>query len=177
MLHGSARRTLTVLRLEFASTDLWAVFEAAVEQIASDLDESPVRVNYATRRRTMANWRLPEADWIALCSGIPKLGRRRARNDPAPGTVLVWAQVTQAEPLRSPLLATMRRTGQDTEPLVDEVAQLLTPASQKGSRRELRHRLDRYAAHLATRCDNSADLAVPLSDMFIGVPKRDGCHQ
>jgi len=143
-----------VLRLQLAGTDLWSVFEAAVDRVAHDLDTNPTRINYATRRRVLACWHMPETDWAELCADIPKLGRMMARTGgPAVGSVLVWARATQSEHIHSPVLTDMRRAGQATSPVSNQVAQLLTPASRKGGRLELLRRLDRYATHLADRCD------------------------
>jgi hypothetical protein len=74
---------------------------------------------------------------------------------PAAGSVLVWAQATQSEHIHSPVLTAMRVSNQ--------VAQLLTPASQKGGRLELLRRLDRYATHLADRCD-TVRTAIPPTE-------------
>lgn len=158
-----ADTSLSVLRRQLAGTGLWAEFETIAEQIARTLDSTPKRINYARRRQALASWQMPGADWTALSAGIHKRGPIMGRKDPAVGTVLVWAQVNQAEHLRCPLLATMRRAGQDTTPLTNEIAQFLTPVNQRGSRLELRHRFDRYAARLAARCDTGADPAIPLA--------------
>lgn len=159
---GRANTALAVLRRQADGTDLWTDFETAVERIAHDLDNSPKRINYAKRRRALSTWRMSEADWAALCSGIPKFDRLRAKNDPSVGTVLAWAQVAQADHLLCPIITTQRHTGKDTKPLVNEVAQFLTPASQKGGRLELRHRLDHYAARLAHHCDIGAEPNQPM---------------
>ncbi|OLZ73393.1 hypothetical protein AV521_04760 [Streptomyces sp. IMTB 2501] len=150
---GSAERTLFVLNRQMPTSDLWEEFEASVERIAAELDNNPRRVNYARRRRAMATWQMPLRDWTDVCSGIAKLGRLAARQDPALATVLVWTEVTQAEHLNCPLLSTPSLTRQDRTRLLDNVAQFLTPAHQKGGRLELRRRLDAYAARLAARCD------------------------
>ncbi|GAA2646374.1 hypothetical protein GCM10010425_64850 [Streptomyces spororaveus] len=100
----------------------------------------------------MVGWRMPTSDWPELCNGIPKLGRL-ARQEPALGAVLVWAEVTQSEPLNCPLLATTVLAGQDRKLLVDQVGQFLTPTNQKAGRLKLRRRLELYAARLAARCD------------------------
>jgi hypothetical protein len=162
MPRGAAARTLTVLRLQFANTNLWTAFETTVERIARDLDSNPMRINYAKRRQALNHWQMPEADWTTLCTDIPKLGRMMTRTTgPALGTVLVWTQITQAEHIHCPVFTTMRRAGQDTAHLIDEVAQVLTPASQTTGRLELRSRIDRYAAHLADRCDIGTDPTTP----------------
>lgn len=151
MPRGVAGGTLDVLDRVVPSS-LWEEFEAGVERIAAELDSSPNRVNYARRRHAMATWRMPPRDWPELCNGIPKLGRL-ARREPDFATVLVWVEVTQSEHLNCPLLAL---PSQDRRLLVDQVAQFLTPAHQRAGRRELRRRLDLYAARLAAQCDSAA---------------------
>lgn len=158
---GRAKTALAVLRQQAAGADLWTDFEAAVERIARDLDSHPSRINYAKRRQALSTWQMSEADWTALCSGIPKLGRLKAKNDPSVGTVLAWAQATQADHLLCPIITGLRHTRQDTKPLVNKVSQFLTPTNQKGGRLELRHRLDRYAARLAHYCDIDANPTSP----------------
>lgn len=151
-----------MLRQQAAGADLWTDFETAVERIARDLDSNPKRINYAKRRQALSTWQMSEADWTALCTGIPKLGRLKAKNDPSVGTVLAWAQATQADHLLCPIITTLRHTRQDTKPLVNKVSQFLTPTNQKGGRLELRHRLDHYAARLAHRCDIGANPNQPM---------------
>jgi hypothetical protein len=50
-----------------------SVFEATVDHIARDHDTNPTRVNYATRRRALACWHMPKADWAELCADIPQI--------------------------------------------------------------------------------------------------------
>ncbi|MFJ4860615.1 TniQ family protein [Streptomyces sp. NPDC088748] len=159
-------KTLGTLRSSVVSTfdvlgrampgNLWEEFEAGVERIAAELDSNPNRVNYARRRQSIATWRMPAPDWPELCDGIPKLGHL-ARQEPHLATVLVWAEVTQSEHLKCPLLAAPALGGRDRKQLVDQVAQFLTPAHQKAGRLELRRRLDLYAVRLAVQCDSAPD--------------------
>ncbi|MFC9409947.1 hypothetical protein ACFRAA_34365 [[Kitasatospora] papulosa] len=48
--------------------------------------------------------------------------------------------------------------------MVDQVAKFLTPAYQKGSRLQLRGRLDAYAARLASRIDRGLSPACGFMD-------------
>jgi hypothetical protein len=127
---GRAKPALAVLRQQAAGADLWTAFETAVERVARDLDSNPNRINYTKRRQALSTWQMSEADWTALCSGIPKLGWLKAKNDPSVGTVLAWAQATQADHLLCPIITTLRHTRQDTKPLVNKVSQFLTPTNQ-----------------------------------------------
>ncbi|SEH02386.1 hypothetical protein SAMN05444920_12644 [Nonomuraea solani] len=160
MLQGSASRTQAVLRNQIPDDGMWQEFETAVEQIACILDNDPERINYTDRRRAMATWEMPQADWIRLCTGIPKMARMATQN-PLIGTALVWSEVTQAEHLQCPPLKTLRQIdGPEARRVGDTVAQLLTPSRQRAGSFVLRRRLNQYAANLAAQCDNGTG---PLS--------------
>ncbi|MGV9778233.1 hypothetical protein [Streptosporangium sp. NPDC003464] len=72
MLQGSASRTQAVLRDQIPDDGMWQEFETAVEQIARILDNQPERINYADRRRAMATWEMPQADWIRHAPASPR---------------------------------------------------------------------------------------------------------
>lgn len=151
---GAAASSLAALRDQNTGHDQWAVFETALEQIACHLDNNPRRINYASRRQALTTWQMPESDWIALGSGIPRLGRMMARKDPSAASVITWAQVTESEHINCPIITTRRRAGQNATDLVNQVAALLTPRNQAGGRLELLRRLAEYAASLAESCDS-----------------------
>ncbi|NUP20857.1 MAG: TniQ family protein [Streptomyces sp.] len=148
-----ALSTLNKLRCQFGDVDLWPRFERVTEQLADYLDKLPQRTNYTRRRRFMANWTMPYGDWLALSSGLAQGNRLTSRHGTAIGTVLVWAEVTQAEYLLCPLRQRLRRSGTDTAPLIDEVSQYFTHANQRRGRLELRRRLQPYVRELGNRID------------------------
>jgi hypothetical protein len=137
-------------------------FEHATEAMAQDLDAAttaPSRgVDYAKRRTELAQWRLPYADWCDLIQDLryTQYGRRTRWTEEkrmVPST-LIWARVTQGEPLYSPTVLDHKQNYPDDElPLA--VAIFLTPRHQQGIRLELRHRFDAYADNLAPRIDRA----------------------
>ncbi|WP_095850012.1 hypothetical protein [Streptomyces sp. Ag82_O1-15] len=148
-----ALSALNKLRCQFGGADLWPRFEHATDQLADYLDRLPRRTNYANRRRLMANWAMSYDDWLALCSGLAQSDRLTSRHGVAIGTVMVWAEITQAEYLLCPLLQRLRRSGSDSDSLIDEVSKCFTPANQRSGRLELRRRLQTYVHELGSRID------------------------
>ncbi|WP_329258578.1 TniQ family protein [Streptomyces sp. NBC_01478] len=180
-----ALSTLNKLRCQFGGADLWPRFEHATDQLADYLDRLPQRTNYAHRRRFMANWTLPYEDWLALCSGLAQGDRLTSRHGAAIGTVMVWAEVTQAEYLLCPLLQRWRRSGTDAGPVIDEVSKCFTPANQRGGRLELRRRLHTYVHELSSRIDagdalgstdHGADARSLLTSLPPALRARDASH-
>ncbi|MGW7406824.1 TniQ family protein [Streptomyces sp. NPDC054833] len=150
---NKALSTLKKLRGQFGDADLWPRFEDATEQIARYLDELPQRTNYAHRRRMMSDWTMLYGDWVVLCSGLPQADRLASRHGTEIGTVLVWAEITQADHLLCPLLQDLRKSRTGHNPLIDEISQFFTPVNQRGSRLALRLRLQKYARELGDRID------------------------
>lgn len=150
---SNALSTLRKLRRQFGDTSLWPRFDIATGQIARYLDELTQRTNYAHRRRLMANWTMPYDDWTTLSSGLRQADRLTSLHGTVIGTVLVWAEVAQADHLLCPRLEDLRKSATDHRPVIDEIAQFFTPANQRGSRLVLRQRLERYARELGCRID------------------------
>lgn len=147
-----ARSALTKLRGQFGESDLWKRFEDITEQLARHLDGLPQRVNYANRRRALASWQLPRADWSALIEGLPQGRRLTARYGTALGTVLIWTEATQSDYLLCPLLQHLRRDGTGPAHLTDELSRFLAPASQDRTRQALLQRIAQYATTAEALC-------------------------
>ncbi|NUK83651.1 TniQ family protein [Streptomyces lunaelactis] len=161
---GCARYALHVLGRQLDEAHLWPAFEEAVEQIARDLDQQMNSVDYANRRQMMATWPLPVDDWLALSVDLPKLGRMRAKADPAIGSILVWSEVTQGEHLHSPDVAELREQGGNARMLARRAGEYYA-ATLRGSRLRLRQRLRLYANRLAAACDQHRVLRVPVNEI------------
>ncbi|WP_369387350.1 TniQ family protein [Streptomyces sp. CG1] len=155
-----AERTLKYLGRHLDTLGLWPAFEEVVEQIAKHLDATAPRVDYADRRRRLASWRLPVHDWRAMCDGLPRLDRLRENADTRIGSALIWAEATQGERMRSPVVLDLRQRGEDTQPLASRLGRLSD--GLRGPSLRLRRRLRLYAERLATSCDHKRDLAVPV---------------
>lgn len=84
----------------------------AVEALADELDDTANLVDYGRRRDTLATWSIPWDAWSELVAEL------RQRTGPGwtdwgdrkrlTASVLVWAHVTQSEPLLAPLLLTSK---------------------------------------------------------------------
>ncbi|WP_432181579.1 hypothetical protein [Streptomyces sp. NBC_00063] len=154
---SQALSTLRKLRRQFGAADLWPRFEGIVERIACHLDELPQQTNYANRRRVMPNWVLSQGDWESACFGLRQADRLTSRHGTAIGTVLVWAEATQADHLLWPSLTDLRTSSTDRRPLIDELSGFFRPSNQRGYRLELRLRLQRYAQDFGARIDATND--------------------
>ncbi|PBC92812.1 hypothetical protein BX281_0524 [Streptomyces sp. Ag82_O1-15] len=162
--NGSGRRTLQVLGRLLNPAGLWPSFEEIVNDIAGDLGRLQHPVDYSKRRKSMADWRMPEADWIALRNAIPDLNRRKKAHRNA-GTVIVWSEVTQAERSQCPLKISLRGTT-EWEALPALVASYYTHLPQSNARYRLRTLLEVYAARLAVACDSETDLRVDVQEVL-----------
>lgn len=103
----TARSTLAFVR-RWTTPNL-AVFEDAVDFIAAEFESSADPVDYQARRRAMAEWSIPEADWQTLLCSLtarPAPGRPAVYDDRKRriASVMAWAQVTQGEHLFAPLV-------------------------------------------------------------------------
>lgn len=145
---GLAHSALVKLRRQIGASGLWTRFEDVTEELAHHLDVLPERINYAQRRRALAEWQMPAEDWTALCAGLPQADRLTAQYGTTLGTVLAWTEATQADHHLCPLLNSMRTAHNHPARLIDELSAFFTPASHRGGRLELRHRIARYAAGL-----------------------------
>ena len=111
----AARGTISLLGRELGSARLWPEFEARVAAIARQISEENNPTDYSSRLHALAGWRLPLDDWMVLCD-LPLIGRLRAKEDAAPGTVFVWSESTSAEYLHSPLIQESIRSRESTVP-------------------------------------------------------------
>lgn len=159
---GCTRKLLGNLGRQLNEVSLWPEFENLVEQIARDLDSRDTRVNYSRRRQAMAEWRLSEEDWLALCSGIPRFNSARMKRDPSVGSILVWSEVTQSEHLFSPTVKDLRQTRTDANQIVNYAG--IYYRDLRRPRQILRQRLDRYASLLAEACDQERDLQIQVDE-------------
>ncbi|MFE2722756.1 TniQ family protein [Kitasatospora sp. NPDC059327] len=162
---GTAAKLRSILGARLEAGRMWPEFELRVGRIADHLDTIDDRVDYATRRRRLATWRMPGQDWRALSGGIPRLTRLHQHGDPAIGTVLVWSEATQGEPVHSPLMRELRHRGGDCATLSQEVKHLRAE-HLCGARLHLRRRLDTYASLLGAACDRGKDLQVNTDDVL-----------
>ncbi|MFJ6083195.1 TniQ family protein [Streptomyces sp. NPDC092369] len=152
-----ARSALSKLRQQFGESDLWTRFQECTEQLARHLDGSPRRINYASRRRTLADWQMPRSDWSALIEGLPQARRLTARYGTTLGTVLAWTDATQSDYLLCPLLQNLRSAGADPSYLIDELSLSFTSVNQRGSRLELLRRIRDYATSIGTGCPEAPE--------------------
>lgn len=159
---STGKHTLNVLGRQLNEANLWPHFEQAVGRVAGALERSPDRVDFARRRSALAQWRLSEDDWEALCSGIPRLEKMGSTYNPDAGTILVWSHVNEAEHLHHPLLDLPRQVHDGiTDPLSTFVGRFYYRRDhQQGSRLALRRRLELYGARLASACDRGGDLEI-----------------
>ncbi|MFD6658270.1 TniQ family protein [Streptomyces parvus] len=160
-----AGKLLSSLAKRFEPVKLWPEFDRRVDQIADHLDVSDELINYASRRRGLAEWRMPSGEWHLLTSGIPRLRRLHEQGDPDIGTALAWAGATQGEPLHSPVIRKAELEIRDITFLSKEVS-VLQRDDMRGARLRLRRRLDAYAAQLARACDHETDLKINIDDIL-----------
>ncbi|MFE4574326.1 TniQ family protein [Streptomyces chartreusis] len=161
-----ARSALNKLRQQFGDSDLWSRFEANTERLAHHLDDLPQRINYAHRRRILAEWHMPRADWSDLIKDLPQARRLTARYGTALATVLVWTEATQSDYLLCPYIQSLRSSGADPDHLINEISQFFTPANRRGIRLEILRRIGDYAAAASAVCmhDGAAHKDGPLRD-------------
>lgn len=159
-----ARRALRHLGSRLDTLGLWPVFEEAVEHIAEFLDANAQRVDYANRRRRLDSWRLPADDWLAMSEGIPGMKRITREANPTIGSALVWAEVTEGERIRSPVVLDLLQRGEDTQVLAVHMAQIGNGVG--GSTLRLRRRLHLYAERLAVSCDENLELGVSVREVI-----------
>lgn len=169
-----ALSALTKLRSQVDGADLWPRFEDATERIGRHLDELPQRTNYARRRRQLANWLMPDSDWLEIGSGLPQADRQTTHHGTAVGTVLIWTEVTQSDHLLCPLLQTLRQTEVDYEATVNEIRLSLAPANPRSSRVHLHQRIQTYARELAARIDTGHSLEGPVPPLVAQRPRLQG---
>jgi transposase len=164
MQPGLARSTLKHLGRQLEAFCLWPAFEEAVEQIAKYLDTTSHRIDYANRRRSLAFWRLPLDDWLAMSDGLPGLERLREQANPTMGSALVWAEVTEGERMHSPAVLDLRKSGEDRRELCALLYRMGNGA--RGPSLRLRRRLHLYAKRLAISCDQNHEPAISVHDVI-----------
>ncbi|MFD3553341.1 TniQ family protein [Streptomyces goshikiensis] len=152
---ASAEQSLRVLGRLLAD-GLWTHFDSAVEGVAREMDAAARLVDFAARRERLWSWRLSEHDWSQLLTGLDRFTGRGTSPTAEAATALVWAQATEGDHLHSPVLTTLRTSGQCTSRITATISQLSTLANRRGDKLKLLLRLERYANTLANRCDHDA---------------------
>ncbi|MFI6457468.1 hypothetical protein ACIBF6_38670 [Streptosporangium amethystogenes] len=161
-----------MLRRQIAGTDLWEEFESVVEQLANSLDQTRNRPNYTRRRQALQDWEIPLAHWQSICSDVHQAGPYLGPQDPAIGTVLIWAKATEAEHLHSPTLTKLRhQEGSAARTPNNKIALFRTPATRTGSNLLIRTRIDTYARALAARCDLGTEPVLDLAELLPWEPE------
>jgi hypothetical protein len=125
------------------------VFENAVESVATELEGSPVLIDYHARRRELAGWTIPLSDWDALAAARmdaqARRGGARATYDDRmrrASSVVVWADVTQGEHIFAPMIMAQKR-----EHGRSDLCSVVTGVVLRNQ--GLRSALRNYAEHLA----------------------------
>jgi hypothetical protein len=80
--------------------------DAALHDLADDLDAAPRLIDYRRRREALRGWCLPSETWQLLCAELPlpdsharpDLGDRKRQT----ASILAWVRVTQGDPLLAP---------------------------------------------------------------------------
>ncbi|MGW6401256.1 hypothetical protein [Streptomyces sp. NPDC055134] len=153
---NTAQQSLKVLKRVVNHPDSWSEFDQAVQRTAGTLDSSTPRIDYGHRRRVLSAWRLPDATWHELCSGLTMLKATQTSPNSTAATALVWAQVTQGDYLHSPAVTALRASPQGSTMVVASVNQLRAGARRnQGEKALLASRLNVYAAQLACTCDKA----------------------
>lgn len=131
-------------------------FQAAVEEIATEIDHAPVRVDYAERRRVLRDWVLSDSDWTAIVA--------EARQDTSPvepdwgpvkqmaATIFIWTHATQGDYRLAPQLRRIRENGGPTRRVFGYLRHLVVPRLPT-HHVALRHHLRHYADLLVSRVD------------------------
>lgn len=158
------RRTRQTLRSMLNQDELWAAFEGVVHEIARELADTEVRVNYANRRRLLGNWELPEADWHALQEGIPGLSVSESITQDV-GTVLIWSKVAQAEASRHPFARTSRHAMGASGVTTLKAWDCQSDLPSDKPHYHLHQRIDLYARRLAMACDIGKPLQVATENL------------
>jgi hypothetical protein len=151
----TARSTLAFVR-RWTTPNL-AIFEKAVDSIASELETSADPVDYYARRQALAGWSIPAADWHVLVSSLtatPRPGRPAFYDDRKQriASVMTWAQVTQGEHLFAPLVLAEKRDHGRSD-LRCAVTAILHRSNPRNA--ALRAALAAYAHRLCLTIDNS----------------------
>ncbi|SRR6266498_2115435 len=141
-----------------------ARLHAALEALAAELDATPASdlIDYGRRRDALRAWSFPADDWHQLASDLRRQQGPRVRavtdwgdHKRRVASVLVWARVTQGEPLFAPLVLHDRlASGRN------ELARWVHYAIDQSRTGRPGHHyvalmtaLDAYADQLATRID------------------------
>lgn len=159
MPKSRAEETLKWLGRRLDDLSLWSIFEESMTRVARNLDASSCRIDYASRRRRMRDWRLPECDWLDLLLGLPRLNRLGEGDSSNLGSILVWSWVTQGERMLSPTAESVRRSGKSTLKLSTNLPRIAYDGA-RGQIAQLRQRLYLYAERLAIACDSALMLSV-----------------
>ncbi|MFC8094826.1 TniQ family protein [Streptomyces sp. NPDC057301] len=162
---ASTKRTLKHLGGRLDEFGQWPAFEEAVERIAHDLDASTERIDFSRRRERILAWRLPLADWLAMCEEFPHLRRLRERANSDVGSALVWSAVTEGEHTNSPVVQGLQKRGENPQPLAAGIARFAS-RDLAGPTLIVRRRLDAYAGKLAAACDGAGEMRVSVAKII-----------
>jgi hypothetical protein len=94
-----------------------------------------------------------------LWSGLRQAERLTAQYGADHGTVLTWAEATQADHLLCPRLTTYcgaAKQPRTPRTLAEEFSQFFTPGNQRVGRLVLRHRIARYPVRLGAACASAS---------------------
>ncbi|MGW5665932.1 TniQ family protein [Streptomyces sp. NPDC003758] len=146
--------TLTQLRRRCPHR-AWGKFQEAVEAIARELEQVPVRTDFARRRQHLADWEISDGVWLDLTRELPLLADEHRHRKA--GSVIVWTRVTEGDHLFCPLVRTggtgVRRADART---VLRQTRTYVGRNGEGEYVGLRRRLHQYADQIAARCDAGA---------------------
>jgi hypothetical protein len=153
--HTTARSTLAFVR-RWTKPNLTS-FDNAVASIARELQSRDLLINYHARRKALADWSIPEPEWLALVSDLTA-GTRRGR--PAIydhrkhliASAIVWAQVTEGEHLFAPLVMA-EKTMHGHSDLRVAITSIITRSTPRNA--DLRVALACYAERVAADIDGS----------------------
>ncbi|MBE8477722.1 MULTISPECIES: TniQ family protein [Streptomyces] len=166
MPNGSAQSTLLRIGPRLDAAGLWPSFEDAAERVAQDLSGAVFRVNFANRRRLMANWRMRASDWNVMREGLPGLTEHGAHADPRLASICVWSEVTQGEHIYSPTVLELRSLGSTSEARrLGGCAGKFMNVDHDGATLRLRRRLYLYADRLALACDLDREQSIPVDEI------------
>lgn len=162
--HGRAVATDNALQRAFRPNDLWPEFEAALDKVAQDIDDSPERTNYTRRRKLLTDWKLPDSDWREIIDTIPQR-KNRGTQDPLLGTILIWSEVTRSHYEHCPALSSLPIGSVERRRVIAAICQL-NKATFVGKRPRFIRVLERYAAALSSACDKGRDLKIPAATVI-----------
>jgi hypothetical protein len=132
-------------------------------QMATHIDKQAHSIDFAARRDIMRNWIMPQQHWVELRDGIRHVKSSPTQMDVRIPTVIVWAEVSQAESWHHPLVIESRRAKEAAPGLASRVGRYHPEVLVRGTPLfRLRHRLDRYAQQLTEACDEQLPLSASV---------------